>query len=178
MQKISSLACSCGQVTIEVTGEHIISAECLCSSCRKAGKILQTLPGATPILDEKGATHFVMHRKDRVRILSGSEHLKAFRLSAEAGTQRVIATCCNRPVFLNFKSGHWLSLFAALWPESERPAVEMRTMTGDLDNPETLPNDVPNLKTHSFSFFRRLLGAWVQMGFRNPKFEVDGEIRL
>ncbi len=54
-----------------------------------------------------------MHRKDRVRILSGAEQLKEYRLSADAGTRRVIATCCNTPVFMEMKGGHWLSLYGA-----------------------------------------------------------------
>ena len=178
MPKSISLACRCGKLAFEVEGPHIASVECLCSSCRKAGKVLQTLPGAIPVLDTKEATHFVMHRKDRVQILSGNEHLKAFRLSPDAGTQRVVASCCNTPAFLDFKNGHWLSIYAALWPASKRPAVELRTMTGDLDSTDSLPDDVPNLKMHSLSFYGRLLGAWVKMGFRAPKFVVNGDLEI
>lgn len=173
-----NLSCRCGMVVLEIKGPNIASVECLCNSCRKAGKVLQTLPGAELVLDIKDATHFVMHRKDRVRIKSGADQLKAYRLSPQAGTQRVIASCCNTPVFLDFKGGHWLSLYAKLWPVGERPAVELRTMTGDLDSTDNLPEDVPNLKMHSLSFYGRLLGAWVKMGFRSPKFVVDGEIEV
>lgn len=172
----SSLACRCGRFKMEVEGSHIASVECLCSSCRKAGAVLNALPGASPVMDDKGATFFVMHRKDRAHILSGAEHLKAYRLSAGAPTQRVVAACCNTPVFLEFKGGHWLSLYGHLWTDSDRPPLEMRTMTGDLEHPASLPDDVPNLKRHSLAFYGRLFAAWVRMGFRSPRIVVDGEL--
>jgi hypothetical protein len=52
----------------------------------------------------------------------------------------------------------------------------MRTMAGDLPDASNLPDDIPNLKSHTVSFYAKLLGAWVGMGFRNPKIEVSGKI--
>ena len=49
-------------------------------------------------------------------------------------------------------------------------------MTRDLEDPSALPDDVPNAKSHNFSFFIKLLGAWIAMGFRSPKIPVKGEI--
>ncbi|WP_244530526.1 GFA family protein [Salaquimonas pukyongi] len=178
MTRKHNVACHCGQVTVEVEGPHIAVTECLCSSCRKAGAVLSTLPGAPAILDEKGATPFVMHRKDRVRISSGKDRLRAYRLSPDAKTRRVVATCCNTPVLLEFQGGHWFSLYGQLWPKGTLPPLEFRTMTGDLEDPGVLPDDVPNLRQHSLAFYRRLLGAWVKMGFRNPKLVVEGELNV
>lgn len=173
-----TVACNCGQVQLQLEGPPIASVECLCSSCRKAGGILENLPGFQRIVDDKGATAYVMQRKDRVLIVSGAGQLREFRLSPGAATRRVVATCCNTPVFLDLNGGHWLSLYGRLWPEGARPRLEMRTMTGDLDDPSALPDDVPNLKQHSLSFYARLLGAWVRMGFRSPKFRVEGELNV
>ena len=167
------LDCRCGVVRLTVDGPHIATVACLCDSCVQAAQRLETLPGARPIRDASGGTGYVMHRKDRVAVEAGAEHLKAFRLSPDAGTRRAIATCCNTPVFMELKGGHWLSLYAALWPEHDRPKLEMRTMTGGRDD---LPDDVPNLKTHSLAFYGRLFGAWARMGFRNPAIAVSGEL--
>lgn len=169
MAKTQRLSCTCGKTEIEVTGPHIASVECVCDSCRQAAKALETLPNAPKIADEKQATAYVMHRKDQIRFLAGQEHFKEYRLPSDTGTRRVVATCCSTPVFLEFKDGHWLSLYGQLWPDGQLPALEMRTMTGDLPSPNDLPDDVPNLKKHSLSFYGRLFGAWVRMGFRNPK---------
>lgn len=173
-----TLSCACGQVGLRLDGPPIASVECLCTSCRTAGGILETLPGAPKIVDAMGATGFVMQRKDRAAIIAGAEHLSAFRLSPEAGTRRVVAACCNTPVWLDFSGGHWLSLYAGLWPDAERPPLEMRTMTGDAPDPAALPDDVPNLKSHSLRFYARLLGAWIRMGFHSPKFPVEGELHV
>lgn len=74
------------------------------------------------------------------------------------------------------KGGHWVSLYSQLWPEGQMPRVDMRTMTGDLEDPSILPNDVPNLKQHPLSFYAKLFGAWAAMKFGNPQIEVKGEL--
>ncbi|WP_434347624.1 GFA family protein [Myxococcus virescens] len=173
------LGCACGKVLLQVRGVPIISAECCCNSCRAAGARLQTLPGARPVLSSLGATRFVLYRKDRVHFQQGTEHLNELRLTPEAKTRRVVATCCNTPVFLEFEKGHWLSLYGALWPEGTLPPLELRTMTSDLPAGTVLPEDVPNGKHQSVSFFVKLLGAWVLMGFRSPKLAVvHGQLQV
>ena len=141
--------------------------------------LLQQLPsGAPTILGPLGATRFVLYRKDRIRFLGGTSYLKEFRLSPEAKTRRVVATCCNTPVFLELKGGHWLSLYDGLWSEARLPQLELRTMTSDLPEGTALPDDVPNARRQTLSFFAKLLGAWVAMGFRSPKIVVNGELHV
>ena len=176
MSKTRIIGCTCGQTRLEVQGDPILVSECLCNSCRAAADRLATLPGARPILTAYRATPCAEYRKDRVRIVSGAEHLREFRLSADAGSRRIVASCCNTPVFLEMKGAHWLSLYLHLWPDDARPRPELRTMTGDLPDASALPADIPNLKTHTVSFYMKLLGAWIAMGFRNPKITTAGTI--
>ena len=176
MSGTTNIGCACGRTRLEVLGAPILVSECLCNSCRAAADRLATLPGARNILTSYGATPCAEYRKDRVQILSGAEHLSEFRLSADAGSRRVVATCCNTPVFLELKGAHWLSIYLHLWPDEARPKGEMRTMAGDLPDTSNLPDDIPNLKSHTVFFYVKLLGAWVAMGFRNPKIEVVGKI--
>ena len=179
MKRITQLACACGQVDIEVAGAPIVSAECHCNSCRAAGVGMQALPAATPVLETNGGTPFVLYRKDRVRFRKGTELLREFRLTPGAKTRRVVACCCNPPVFLEFQSGHWLSLYGCLWPDGTLPALELRTMTSDLPDGTRLSDDVPSGKRQSVAFFAKPLGAWIAMGFRSPKITiVNGEIRV
>lgn len=42
-------------------------------------------------------------------------------------------------------------------------------MAGDLPEGATVPDDVPNARTHSTGYFTRQLCAWAAMGFRTPK---------
>ncbi|MDM0033205.1 DUF6151 family protein [Variovorax sp. J22P271] len=176
MSKTMPIGCACGRTRLEVRGDPILASECLCSSCRAAADRLAALPGAMQILTCHGATPCAEHRKDRIRFLSGAEHLREFRLAPDAGTWRVVAACCHTPIFLELKGAHWLSVYLHLWPAELRPKAEIRTMVGDLPDASGLPDDIPNLKTHTLSFYAQLLGAWIGMGFRNPKIDVAGKI--
>jgi hypothetical protein len=167
--QITPLPCACGRCALQAHGAPIVSAECLCTDCQHAGAFLQSLPGAKPVLDHHGATRFVFYRKDRVCCAKGAEFLREHRLSNKASTRRVIASCCNTPMFLEFGGGHWLSIYGGLWPAETLPALEIRTMTRSKPKGVVLPADVPNPGTHTFSFYARLLWAWAAMGFRVPK---------
>ena len=158
-------SCTCGTVRIDVTGDPIMTVECGCTSCQTAGQAF----GDT--LTEYGTTPYTMVRKDRVTLLTGGETLVAKRLTPESATRRVLAGCCGAPMFLDFQHGHWLSLYTNRLPEADRHALDLRTMTGDLPNRNALPDDAPNPKKHTVGFMVRLLGAWVAMGFRNPKID-------
>ncbi len=175
--KCTPLSCRCGQVKLSVSGTPILSAECLCADCQKAGSILQALPRASAILDKNGGTRFEIFRKDRVQCEQGAEHLREHRLSDDSKTRRVVAVCCNTPMFLDFTNGHWLSIYGALWQQEALPPLEIRTMTRSRPPGVELPDDVPNPSTHTVSFYFKLLSAWVAMGFRTPKVDyVNGRL--
>ncbi len=176
MNKTTHIGCACGKTRLALHGAPFLVSECLCDSCRAAAARLARLEGAKNMLTAYAATPSADYRKDRVQVVSGMKHLKTFRLSPDAGTRRIVATCCNTPVFQELKGAHWLSIYLHLWPNAARPRPEMRTMTGDLPDATGLPDDIPNLKTHNFSFYMKLLGAWIGMGFRNPKLEIRGQI--
>ena len=166
-----TLTCTCGTVALELRGSPIVSVECLCADCQKAGTFLQSQPDAPLVLDANGATRFVLYRKDRVRCLAGQDRLREHRLTAGSKTRRVVALCCNTAMFLEFTNGHWLSIYGGRWPEATRPPLEMRTMTRDRPEGVELPDDVPKPRTHTLAFYARLLRAWAAMGFRSPRVE-------
>ena len=171
----TALTCACGQVVLDVQGRPIISVECLCADCQSAGPFLQALPGAPSTLDQNGATRFVLYRKDRVRCGKGRDLLREHRLSKDSKTRRVVAVCCNTPMFLEFTNGHWLSIYGGLWPAASLPALEIRTMTRSRPEGVVLPDDVPNPSTHTFSFYAKLFRAWAAMRFGAPKVDfVNG----
>lgn len=177
MTETIKLSCTCGAVELEAENPPIMSTECLCTSCRTAADKFEALPGAPRLREMTGGTRTEMYRKDRVRCVKGAANLREHRLTEKTKTRRVIAACCNTPIFLDFTDGHWVDLYGALWPDGSLPPLQMRTMTGDLDDASALPSDVPNHKTHSAGFFLRLIGAWAAMGFRRPKIDyVEGPL--
>lgn len=172
----ATIGCACGNTRLTVVGPPIIVTECFCESCTKAALLMARLPGATGMQTPHGATPSALYRKDRIQFVSGAGELAEFRLTADAGTRRVVARCCNTPVFMEMKGAHWLDLYLHLWPETQRPKAELRTMTADLPSPWVLPSDIPNLQRHSISFYAKLLKAWVAMGFRNPPIAVSATL--
>jgi hypothetical protein len=154
----------------------MLSVECCCTSCRTAGGVLEKLPGAPRIVGRNGATQLVLYRKDRIHFATGTALLKEYRLTAESPTRRIVAICCNTPICLDFTKGHWLSLYSCVWPAHMLPPIQMRTMTSDAPEGTILCGDVPNHKRYAFSFFGKLLRAWVAMGFKIPKVLVNGTL--
>ena len=169
-QRSLTASCRCGAVVLEVAGAPIAHTACYCASCQEAGRRIEQLPGAPPMLDTDGGTDVVLYRKDRVRCVRGGERLEAHRLKPESPTRRMVAACCNSAMFLDFTKGHWLTLYRARMPGSV-PPLEMRVMTADRREGVVLPQDAPNYATHAGKLMWKLLAAWVPMGFRTPKVE-------
>ncbi len=161
------ITCGCGGVALEAAGPPIMTVVCHCESCRKEAARFASLPGAPQVLGPDGGTEFVVARKDRVKIVRGQDRLRAYRRTPEATTRRVLASCCDDPMFLEFSKGHWLSLYRDRFGD-HAPALEMRVMTKD--HPEAAPftDALPSYGTHSVAFMWRLLRAWAAMGFRVP----------
>lgn len=113
-----------------------------------------------------------------MRFLAGSDGVNSFRLSPKHSSERVIASCSNTRVYLEFKDGHWLCLYDGLWPTGKMPAPAMHTMVSDLSDNAALPSDIYNAKKQSLELFAKHLGAWVAMGFRNPKTPSTGQINV
>jgi len=169
-QRSLTASCRCGAVVLEVTGAPIAHAVCYCASCQAAGRQLEQLPGAPPVLDADGGTDVVLYRKDRVRCVQGGERVDAHRLQAESPTRRMVATCCNSAMLLDFTKGHWLTLYSGRMPGPVGP-LEMRVMTSHRREGVAPPQDAPSYATHSGKLIRKLLAAWVSMGFRTPKLQ-------
>ncbi|WP_202796814.1 hypothetical protein [Pedosphaera parvula] len=89
-------------------------------------------------------------------------------MTPDSKTRRVVATCCNAPMFLDFTQGHWLTVYRFRLPAGVR-SPQMRVNTSERPSGVTLPDDIPNYPAHSLAFMTRLLLSWAAMGFRRPK---------
>jgi hypothetical protein len=162
-----SAICQCGKVKFEALGPPILACSCYCASCQEAGRRFEQLPSAPPVLDPDSGTGMILYRKDRVHV-TGQEYLKEHRLKPDSPTRRVIATCCNSAMFLDFTKGHWLSMYRNRFPTGA-PPLEMRVMTKERRVGVELANDLPNYNGHSGKFMLKLIAAWIAMGFRRPE---------
>ena len=161
-------SCACGQVRLEAVGAPILSAVCYCESCRTAARAFEQVPGAPAVLDAGGGVAYCLFRKDRVTITQGADHLREHRLTPKSATRRVVATCCNAPMFLDFTSGHWLSLYRGRL-RGDAPPLEMGVMAKDWPAGAAPLGGLPTYPAHPARFMVRLLTAWAAMGFRRPK---------
>jgi hypothetical protein len=167
-QKHLSATCRCGKVKLEAVGRPILTACCYCASCQQAGNRFEQLTSAPPVLNSDGGTNYVLYRKDRVQCVTGQEYLREHRLKPGSPTRRVIATCCNSAMFLDFTRGHWLTIYRNRFPAGA-PSVEMRVMTQDRRDGVALADDLPNYERQSGKSMVRLVAAWIAMGFRRPE---------
>ena len=165
--KSVAVACQCGKVMFAAARSPILAASCYCGSCQQAAQEFANLSSAAQVADADGGTPIVLYRKDRVLCKTGKEHLEEFRLKPDSPTRRLIATCCNSPMFLDFTKGHWLSIYRKRLPDGA-PPIEMRIMTRDRRAGVMLADDVPNHDGYPGRFMLRLILARIAMGFRRP----------
>ena len=163
-----SATCRCGKVRFEAFGPPILASSCYCTSCQEAGRQFEQLASAPPVLDSDSGTSVILYRKDRVQCAAGQEYLEEHRLKPDSPTRRVIATCCNSAMFLDFTKGHWLSIFRNRFAAGASP-LQMRVMTKERRAGVELADDVPNYSGHSGKFMLKLIAAWIAMGFRRPE---------
>jgi hypothetical protein len=163
-----TVPCRCGAVALEVAGAPIAHVVCYCASCQEAGRQIEQMVDAPPVLGPDGGTDFVLYRKDLVQCVRGAERMDERRLRPQSPTRRMVASCCNSAMFLDFTKGHWLTIYRGRLPEPQ-PPLEMRIMTAHRPDGLVLAKDVPNYAGHSAKVMLRLLVAWAAMGFRTPK---------
>lgn len=151
-----------------MAGTPILTGGCYCTSCQAARRQLEALVGAAAVLTEDGGTPFDLYRKDRIQCIQGGEHLDDYSLTPDSPMRRMVTTCCNTPMFLEFTKGFWLTIYR-LRLSNGPPLLEMRVMTAERLKSVDLPNDLPNYAGLSGKFMWLLFRAWLAMGFRNPK---------
>lgn len=167
--KIGCRAVSVDKLSYVLERSPIMTVACYCNSCQQASEYLQKLDGAPVMAEDDGSTHFIMHRKDRLHCERGEEHLREYRLTAKSTTRRVVASCCNTPMFLEMANGHWLSVYRQTIDQKDQPPIELRTMTADRRLNVEFNDNIPSPKKHTIDFMWKLMSAWIAMGFRAPE---------
>jgi hypothetical protein len=163
-----TIECACGAVRLEIVGAPMMSVICHCTSCRTAGRAFDARSPVAPIVDSSGGTAVVLWRKDRVRCVQGCERLQAHRLKPESPSRRIVASCCETPMFGDFTKGFWVSIYRDRIADA--PAPSMRVMTSDVADGVSFPDGgVPRFRGRPGKFLVKLLATWLAMGFRNPR---------
>lgn len=158
-----TIACACGEVKIELTGAPLLASICHCDDCQRGSAQLEQLPGAPKILDSYGGSPYVVYRKDRVELVRGRVHLIEKRIEGEKNTKRVVASCCNSPLYLDFQPGHWLSIYQQRFDVPVPPA-RMRVQTRFMPSGDLPEDGLPLHRGFPFGMIAKLLAARIAMG--------------
>jgi hypothetical protein len=165
---MGTIVCACGVVYLEAIDPSMMTVICHCTSCRTAGRAVDARSPVAPIVDVAGGTSVVLWRKDRVRCVRGSEQLVAHRLRPDSPSRRMVAACCETPMFGDFTRGFWISIYRGR--VADAPAPSMRVMTADALDGTAFPDDgVPRFRGRPGTFLLKLVTTWAAMGFRKPR---------
>ena len=160
-----TVACPCGSVELAATGAPTTTAVCYCDDCQAAARQLEALPGAPRLLDASGGTAFVVYRKDRVAVARGADRLQKHKLKEGSPTNRLVASCCNAPMLLNFDdSKWWVDIYRDRYGDAA-PPVEMRFCTKFKPPGAIIPNDAPVSPGYPFRLIRKQIAARLAMLF-------------
>ncbi len=136
--------CRCGGVEIEANGKPITSNVCYCADCQAGSRQVEGRPNTGSVREIDGGTAYILYRKDRINCTRGLELLKGYKIKDASSTNRVVATCCNSEMFVNFDKGpHWVSAYRARF-QGDLPPLQMRICTKSKPYDDPLPTDVPN----------------------------------
>jgi hypothetical protein len=160
---IMTATCACGSVELKASGKPIVSAACYCDDCQKGAAQIEALPNAASVRDPDGGTSYMLYRKDRFECSKGAELLKPHKLKDASPTNRVVATCCNSAMFVNFDRGpHWVSAYRARF-HGDLPPVQARICTKFKPDGIVLSDDVPSYRSYPPSFIVKLLASRIAM---------------
>jgi hypothetical protein len=160
------IRCSCWNVEVKLIGPPIACAACYCQDCDAGARQIEVLPNAAPVRDTDSATSCVLYRKDRVKCSNGAQVLQGRKIKEKSVTNRVVATCCNTAMFVDFDRGpHWVSVYRARL-ERDAPALQMRINTKFRRANNHLPNDVPSHPTFPLSLAAKLIASRIAMLLR------------
>ena len=155
--------CTCGSVEFQATGIPITSVTCYCDDCQEGARQIEALPNAARILDSDGGSGYLVYRKDRVHCVKGNQLLRPYKIRERSATNRVVATCCNAAMILNFDdSKHWVDVYRNR-VQGNVPSIQMRICTKYRRTSTRDTTSVAEYPRYPMRFVAKLIGAKFRM---------------
>jgi hypothetical protein len=107
----------------------------------------------------------VLYCKDRFSCVEGNQLLQGLRIQPDSPTKRVVASCCNSAMFLDFERGHWVSVYRARFAGDMAPP-QMRVQTRFRPKGVEIPNDLPAYAAFPPKLIVKLVAARIAMLLR------------
>jgi hypothetical protein len=161
------LRCHCG--TVECVGQSapFLCAVCYCDHCQEAARQIEAAGKGPPVTDADGGTALCLIRDDRFRIERGANLLQPHRRDPTSATSRMVATCCNSAMYLDFADGRFWKSAMMNRIVGTRPAIEMRLCTRYRESALPWPDDAPRHDKFPLSALARVGRQWLAMKFRH-----------
>jgi len=160
---VLTATCACGGVELKASGKPVLSSVCYCDDCRKGADQIEALSNAAAVRDPDSGTAYILYRKDRIACSKGAALLKRYKIREKSVTNRVVASCCNTAMFVNFDKGpFWVSAYTKRF-QGDLPPLQMRICTKFKPDDVVLPRDVPSYLGYPPGFIFRVLAARVAM---------------
>lgn len=165
MSQPTVMRCQCGQVECRGSGKPFLAAVCYCDDCQEAAKQIAASGKGPAVADPDGGTALCLIRDDRFAIVKGGEHLRPHRLNPGTPTSRMVASCCNSAMFLDFSDGRFWRSAMVNRIDGAKPPIEMRLMTRYRSSPMPWPDDAPRHAGFPLSPLLRIARQWLAMKF-------------
>jgi hypothetical protein len=169
MQEQRVAQCVCSSVQLELRGAPIYRLVCYCDDCQAGAQQIEALtsPQASAVLDADGGSNFLMYHKRQVQCVRGAQLLRPLKLRPGSPTNRLVASCCNSAMYLNFDDRRfWIDVFRSRL-QGQGPPVQRRIFTKFMPDPSRLPRDVPSHSQVPLSVIARLVLAGIAARLRD-----------
>jgi len=164
-----TITCACGDVAVELEDAPIFAAICYCDDCQEGGRRLAALPKAPAVVGPDGGTPYVLHRRDRLRVVRGADRLTPIKLRQSSPTNRMLASCCNTPMFVGFDRGpFWASVYRDRYG-ADAPPIEMRVQTRFRPEGVSFPPKPPVFSRMPLRAVLKLFRAYMAMMRSRPR---------
>lgn len=163
MAAVTVLTCRCRQVECHGDGAPILTACCYCDDCQAAAQQIAALGEGPLVADPDGGTALCLIRNDRFAHIRGAELLVAHKLRPESPVSRMVASCCNSAMYLQFADGRfWVSAMRNRI-NGTQPAIGSRLATKFRDPSQPWPDDAARYKGIPARLILLMLGEWFKM---------------
>ncbi|MFM5950807.1 MAG: DUF6151 family protein [Novosphingobium sp.] len=157
------LRCQCGAVECSGTCAPFLSAVCYCDDCQNAARQIEAIGKGPAISEPDGGTALCLIRDDQFTIEHGADLLKPHQLDPTSATCRMIASCCNSAIYLEFSDGRFWKSAMIGRILGTKPPIEMRLCTKYRSSNLPWPDDAPRHAGFPLSAFARVGWQWLAM---------------
>lgn len=168
MTTLTTLRCQCGAVECVGKGAPFLSATCYCDHCQEAAGQIESAGNSPAVTDPDGGTALCLIREDKFSIERGNDLLRPHQIEPNSPTSRMVASCCNSAMFLQFSDGRFWKSALVNRIVGPKPAIEMRLCTRFRSSELPWPDHAPRHAGFPLSALWRVARQWFAMKRGRP----------